>query len=107
MTRCRRGDFAVCIEGSATGTFVNVGDPHTHPMEPLAPAWLCEVLNPCDAVRHFQLGNRHATMPLRGKPGDKIIFLDRHLQPIRPPAPPEEIPAPPVEIETEFPYELA
>jgi hypothetical protein len=32
--------------------------------------------------------------------GEKVLFRDRELQPIRPHKPPEAIPAPPIELET-------
>jgi hypothetical protein len=97
MPRCKVGDLAVCIHGTALGVFVHVVSPSEHPQEPSAPAWLCKVAGPCDVVRTYPFNySRPITVPA----GAKVIFLDRHLQPIRPPKPPEATPAPPVELET-------
>ena len=85
--RCKPGDMAVCIEGSAVGTFVTVKErgtdhPHTH-----LPSWVCIVATPTKVTLVDIRTNRnirHEVVPA----GSPVQFLDRELQPIRPaPAP--------------------
>jgi hypothetical protein len=102
--RCKPGDMAVCIEGSAVGTFVTVKEAGTpHPFNGL-PSWVCLVRTPCRVTLVDSRTNRtirHGVAPA----GSPVQFLDRELQPIRPTAPPETIaiPAPPqaAELETQ------
>ncbi len=96
MPRCKVGDMAVCIGGTAVGTFVTVTAPILHPEEPTAPAWLCVVSAECAAQRTFTNGLKRV-IPV--PKGTKVIFLDRHLWPIRPPKDPQAIPAQPIEVE--------
>ena len=94
--RCKVGDLAVCIAGTATGTFVTVRSPAEHPQERIEPAWLCVVSAECVALRTYTNGlQRSITVPRAAL----VVFLDRHLQPIRPPKPPQATPAPPIEVE--------
>lgn len=93
MPRCEVGDMAVCIGGSAVGTFVHVEAPSMHPQEPDAPAWVCRIAGDCRCVQHMGLFE----MRIIAKRGELVTFLDRHLQPIRPPKTPIAIPAPPIE----------
>lgn len=97
--RCTPGDLAVCIEGTAVGTFVDVVQPGTpHPYTKL-PSWLCKVktatrVTLVDLRTHRTI--RHTVVP----PGSFVQFLDRELWPIRPRPAPVAIPAPPVSLET-------
>lgn len=91
--RCKPGDMAVCIEGTAVGTFVTVKEAgHPHPHTGL-PSWVCIVRTPCKVtLTDIRTGRtiRHGY----AQPGDPVQFLDRELQPIRPPADPTSINVP-------------
>lgn len=95
--RCAPGDMAVCIEGTATGTFVTVKEPgHPHPFTGL-PSWLCVVRTPTRVTLVDVRTNRkvrNGVVPA----GSLVQFLDRELWPIRPPRPPIAIPAPSEEL---------
>jgi len=84
----------VCIRGTAVGTFVTVHSRTRHPQDPVEIAWNCIVSAECEAIRSFPNGSRRT---LKVPRGSNVIFLDRHLQPIRPPPIPEQTPAPPIE----------
>jgi hypothetical protein len=97
--RCKPGDLALVVEGSAIGTFVTVKEPGIlHPIHRL-PSWICTVSAPCKVTlieAYTMRVIRHSIAPA----GSLVQFLDRELQPIRPPPAPIAIPAPPQALET-------
>lgn len=94
--RCKPGDFAVCVMGTASGTFVTVLE--RGPDHPLLgwPAWACRVAAPCKATKVNMVTGRRMSH-FTTQPGAIVLFCDRELQPIKPPPVPETLP--PLEIE--------
>ena len=96
--RCKPGDLAVCIEGTATGTFVTVVEPGVpHPFTGL-PSWACKVRTPT-RVTLVDVRTNRAIRSTTAPAGSLVQFLDKELQPIRPKRPPIAIPAPPEKVE--------
>lgn len=97
--RCRPGDLAVVIWGSATGTFVDVlhrGPNHPHYRS--LPSWECKVRTGCE-VSLVDMETGRVLMVHRVPAGHHALFTDNSLQPIRPPPIPKALPAPPAELE--------
>ena len=95
--RCRPGDMAVVVKGSAVGTFVDVIMLVDVPIEK-HPTWECCIKGPCRvAIVH------PVTLRIVGEGiapvGTLVLFKDNELQPIRPPKNRIASPAPPVTLE--------
>jgi hypothetical protein len=96
--RCRPGDIAVVLSGDGCGAFVDVLQRSPdHPLSGEA-AWECRIKAPM-LVTIVDMKRRRIVDKLVIQPGETAMFVDSSLQPIRPPAPPTAIPAPPIELE--------
>jgi hypothetical protein len=91
--------LAVVVIGDCCGAFVDVlRRGPDHPVDNL-PAWQCRIKAPMLITTVDMIGRR-----IMGKKvlpaGDTAFFCDYVLRPIRPHAPPDTMPAPPIELET-------
>lgn len=93
--RCKKGDLAVIVSALGSELEKNIGGmvrvEHRAPHKPAGPAWVVTALQELKT-------SDGSTVPAGHYP---CRCEDACLWPIRPAPPPEEIPAPPVEIEKE------
>ena len=102
--RCKPGDLAVVIRGSASGTFVEVIELYDDPVYNAIkgvegyPTWVCHTKGPCLVALVSPYSMRVVGEAL-APAGSSVMFKDRDLQPIRPPRQRLTRPAPPVTLE--------
>ena len=96
--RCKPGDLAVVIRGSASGAFVEVIEPYDGPAVEDLPTWVCHTKGGC-LVALVSPYSLKVVGEAIAPPGSTVMFRDRDLQPIRPPRQRLSKPAPPVTME--------
>ena len=101
--RCVPGDLAVILRGEGAGVFVDVlRRAKDQPISGL-PSWEVRLKAPvrCSIVAYGHPHKPPRIVKYTEVPAGEVACIpDNNLQPIRPPAPPKAIPAPPREVET-------